>query len=628
MEHKKPTSGNIIISIWFYTAVVLSCGVCIYCLIDEGNFLYAAGALIAFTVGSLACSVPALIVLYCTVPQLEHNGKTTATKFNRLFFILLIIAALYGLVAGILFTAFNYTQDTLQSFLQAFLIVTTSLFGSAAFAVTIKHTKIKSFLQQDILDDHFLYATQQHTTNMESEQPQSEHAQQLFANDRQYVAPPQNPMNKIFIKAGITAFLIILMLVPMGYIQGLITERKERQESIIDEVSSKWADAQTVTPPYLVIPYKTNDTSAKKEKLENIVLLPQSVQVKGNIDPEKRHRSNYDVLLYRSKLNINGTFAFSLPKNINPSNLVLSEAKICVGISDFKGIEQQVTVNINNVDISLTPGLPVNIDSNGLSAPVELTAESLTKTLPFALTLNLKGSRQLHFMPLSANSSFELSSAWQNPSFDGSTLPIKSKDNGEDNGFPAKWNFNSANLPFATVLSGGAIKPYKELAFGVSLLQPADQYVKAMRSVKYAILIIGLTFALFFIIELLQQKPVHPVQYVLVGLALVIFYCLLVSFSEYVLFDYAYLIAALATVILITLYTKSHFKNWKTAGIFFGLLSGLYGFIFVLISLEDTALLAGSIALFVVLALVMYASRKINWYAPSLNKTAKPLQEL
>ena len=149
-------------------------------------------------------------------------------------------------------------------------------------------------------------------------------------------------------------------------------------------------------------------------------------------------------------------------------------------------------------------------------------------------------------------------------------------------------------------------------------------YNKTMRSVKYAILFIGLTFAFFFIIELMQHKPFHPVQYVLVGLALVIFYTLLLSISEYILFDYAYLVAALATIFLITFYAKGHFESWKTAGIFFGLLSCLYSFIFILIRLEDTALLVGSIGLFIVLALVMYTSRKINWYGNTPTLAPKP----
>ncbi len=159
-----------------------------------------------------------------------------------------------------------------------------------------------------------------------------------------------------------------------------------------------------------------------------------------------------------------------------------------------------------------------------------------------------------------------------------------------------------------------------EFAFGVSMIQPADQYAKTMRSVKYAILFIGLTFSLFFIVEVMQNKPLHPIQYVLVGLALVIFYTLLLSVSEFILFDQAYLVASLATISLITLYARSHFSSWKTTALFGSVLCGLYGFIFVLIRLEDTALLVGSIGLFLVLALVMYGSRKINWYNETVSE--------
>ena len=143
-----------------------------------------------------------------------------------------------------------------------------------------------------------------------------------------------------------------------------------------------------------------------------------------------------------------------------------------------------------------------------------------------------------------------------------------------------------------------------------------------MRSVKYAILFIGLTFSLFFVVEIMQKKPFHPLQYVLVGLALVIFFTLLLSISEFLLFDISYLIASIATISLITLYAKSHFKSWSIAGVFAGVIGLIYGFIFVLIRLEDTALLVGSIGLFVILALAMYASRKINWYGNPLPETA------
>ena len=229
----------------------------------------------------------------------------------------------------------------------------------------------------------------------------------------------------------------------------------------------------------------------------------------------------------------------------------------------------------------------------------------------------------MHFIPLSSTSKYMLSSTWPGPSFDGEMLPNQRQVS--DTGFSARWNFTQANLPFANVMRSAAVQA-NTMAFGVSLVQPADQYNKTMRSVKYGILFIGLTFAFFFIIELMQKKPFHPVQYVLVGMALVIFYTLLLAISEYMLFDYAYFIAAAATILLISFYAKSHFNSWKTGSIFFLLLSCLYGFIFVLIRLEDTALLVGSIGLFIVLALVMFGSRKISWYAASESMPSKILK--
>ncbi len=229
----------------------------------------------------------------------------------------------------------------------------------------------------------------------------------------------------------------------------------------------------------------------------------------------------------------------------------------------------------------------------------------------FNITLKLKGSEQLHFIPLSGDSRFTLHSTWSNPSFDGNNLPSVRTVN--DSGFTAMWTFNKANLPFGTVLSDFKYDE-KSLAFGVTMIQPADGYAKTNRCIKYAILFIGLTFSLFFIIELMQKKAVHPVQYILIGLALIIFYTLLLSISEFIRFDFSYLIAAVATISLISLYAYGHFRSRKTAGIFAGALSLLYGFTFILIRLEDTALLIGSIGLFIILAIVMYFSRKINWY--------------
>lgn len=424
--------------------------------------------------------------------------------------------------------------------------------------------------------------------------------------------------NKALIKGIITGGLILILMIPTLFISNLVNERKQRQEEVVKEVSTKWASAQTVSGPYLFIPYLRKDKDSDgKEKLvkEGLIFLPDSLDVNGTLLPEQRLRSIYKVLLYKSNITSKGNFICNPPKDVDPSSLVFSDAQICLGITDFKGIENKIDVQLNGISYTLAPGLPSGlIDSSGLSVPVNLTKEDLGKPISFYLPMQLKGSGQLHFLPLAGNSRFAVQSSWPSPSFDGNMLPGEREVS--DKGFSAKWVFNKANLLYTTTIRNEKINKYA-YNFGISMLQPADQYAKTTRSVKYAILVIGLSFALFFIIEMMQNKPIHPVQYVLVGLALVIFYSLLLSISEFLLFDLAYLVASAATVSLITLYAKAHFKSWKTAGIFASLIGGLYGFIFILIRLEDTALLVGSIGLFIVLALVMYVSRKINWYQSS-----------
>lgn len=437
----------------------------------------------------------------------------------------------------------------------------------------------------------------------------------------QILEPEQtNQSNKTLIKGLITGGLILVMLIPTIFISNLVLERQSRQIEVTKEVSSKWATSQTLSGPYIYLPFRTFHTNSDGKTIEGtdqIWILPDNLQVDASIDHEIRTRSIYKVLVYRTSLSNMGSFHFELPKNIDPSSIKWADAKICYRISDFKGLEEKLQVNFNGADYELTPGLPVVDDDKGLSASINLTASDIAKKLPFRLNVKIKGSEQLNFIPLAGNSSFSMESRWSSPSFDGNVLPTERTVS--DTGFRAKWAFNQANLPFTTI-----IKDFKmdlsSLAFGVTLIQPADGYAKTNRCIKYAILFIGLSFSLFFIVEIMQKKPLHPVQYVLIGLGLVIFFTLLLAFSEFVVFDYAYAIASIATVLLISLYAKSHFQSWKSAGVFAAVLTVLYGFIFVLIQLEDTALLIGSIGLFVILALVMFASRKVAWYGAKLRE--------
>ena len=605
--NKKYTAASVSIRIWLFTAMAFSF-VCLGYVLMIDSFRFNFYLPIVAFVAALLGSVPALIGMLIIIPFINVSNVSWRTKLLRLLFLLLILCIPYsiaGALLDILSVVFGYNIEG-PGFLITAILIAGLLFICSLAAVFVA------------LRPGYIYFN-----NNKVEETSSTILNQLFSytskiksmETQQNYAPASQQSNKILIKGLITGGLILIMLIPTIFIYNLIEEREARQKEVVKEVSSKWSTAQTLSAPFLVVPYtdtfinSEGKTVATKTKL---LLLANELAVTGKIIPEQRPRSIYKVLLYKTSISMDGAFKIKWPTDINLSNVDYGNAKLCFSLSDFKGIEEEIYINFNGQKLLLTPGLPVDdFGTIGLSVPVSLSPEASVAGIPFSMQVKIKGSEQLHFIPMSASSTFLLNSAWPSPSFDGDMLPNERQIS--DSGFNAKWNFNQANLPFATVMKENTVQE-KKMAFGVSLVQPADQYNKTMRSVKYAILFIGLTFAFFFIIELMQKKPFHPVQYVLVGLALVIFYTLLLSISEYILFDYAYLVAALATILLITFYAKGHFNSWKTAGIFFVLLSCLYGFIFILIRLEDTALLVGSIGLFLVLAMVMFVSRKINWY--------------
>jgi inner membrane protein len=617
---------NIAASIWFLTCAVFAVGWLMYATIFDRSL--AIYCILAF-VFSILCSLPVFIILILSLPWIaQRKNIEQKTKLQLLYLVCFISTMPYALLYGLI----NSDSELwLTNFIYHCSLASLGLFLCSLIAISIIHksinnyflsSQINNFMEQNQFQD----ATNFGNTNQDSNIKPSTN----WKNKK----PESNSANKILFKGVVTGALILLMLIPTVLVKDLVSEREKRQQEVVKDVTNGWSTQQTLSGPYLYIPYQVKENEGLVKK--HLYLLPENLNVNGTINPEIRPRSIYKILLYRSNIKTTGNFKIQLPKDIEPSSLELSEAKICYGISDFKGIEEKMNISFNGTKYDLAPGLPTkqietiatpvgdnqeeyvrtatatkDVEAIGLSANVVLTLEDLQKALNFDIQLKIKGSERLHFIPLSGNSNFDIKSTWKDPKFDGSNLPSTRDVN--ELGFTAKWSFNNANLPFGTVLKDLNFNK-QNLAFGVSMVQPADQYTKTNRSVKYAILFIGLTFALFFIIELMQKKPIHPVQYVLIGIALVIFFTLLLSISEFILFDYAYLIAALATVLLITLYAKSHFKNIKTASVFGSLLTCLYAFIFVLIRLEDAALLVGSIGLFIILALVMFGSRKINWY--------------
>jgi inner membrane protein len=430
--------------------------------------------------------------------------------------------------------------------------------------------------------------------------------------------------SNLTIKGVIVGALILLLLIPALFIDGLVRERASRKEEVFKDVASKWASDQTVTGPVLLVPYIshiTGDNNQPKEIRKLAYFLPEHLRINTKMQPEIRYRSIYQIVVYNSDLQIDGDFT-ALPLgelNIPAADLLLSEARLCVGLTDFRGIEEQLQVGWDNQNLVFNAGVPENTAlQNGLNTIVPLSLQNINGIHRFSIHMALKGSDKLLFTPLGKTTKVDLASSWKNPSFDGSFLPTDK--NVTASGFTAHWEVLHLNRSYPQSWTDGKYD-LNGSAFGVSLFQATDLYTKTDRSVKYAILFIGLTFALYFFLEIFQKKKIHPLQYVLVGLALCIFYTLLLSVSEYLGFNGAYATSGTATVLLVGLYTGSVFGKARVGWVFGIVLGLLYGFIYVLIQLEDGALLFGSIGLFAILALVMYYARQVDWYKGSVRES-------
>ncbi len=595
--------------IWIQTALVFSVFILVgqFCKQDSHGFqLFFFSMLI--TIVATSPTIVVMLIGSLLINRLHLHWKSKIALLLLMLFLISVGYSIPGYAIRLLDMLFNIKTEREDSFLSWFILFAI-IFLSVLIASYRQLGSIAAFFSGNRIIAGSSFRIFQ---SIFSETINNTHTMET-SNE---TAVPAGQSNRIMIKGLMTGALILVMMIPTFFVQQLVTEREQRQKEVVKEVSSKWAAPQVVSGPYLVVNYRdsfVNNESRVVPMRKQLILLPEQLEVNGELFPEERPRSIYKVLLYKTSLALKGSFKPAWTADIQLDQIDFTSARLCFNLSDFKGIEESFSINLGSQNYQLKPGLPLDdFGTVGLSVPVSLNMQSLDQGLSFDMKLRVKGSEQLQFLPLAANSRFNIRSTWNDPSFDGNSLPNVRKVNSD--GFMATWHFNQANLPYSTVQFQGTLHQAKPLAFGVSLVQPAGQYDKTMRSVKYAILFIGLTFALFFIIELMQRRPFHPVQYILVGLALVIFYTLLLSISEYVYFDYAYLIASMATVLLISFYAKSHFASWKTAAVFATILGLLYSFIFILIRLEDTALLIGSIGLFIVLAIVMFASRKVNWY--------------
>lgn len=433
-------------------------------------------------------------------------------------------------------------------------------------------------------------------------------------------SPPQRRLRyPAMVELIILGLLVLVLMIGLMMIRSLVSERARRAQEVRSEIATSWAQRQTIGGPLLVVPFRVRftDTEGKIQfTTDRARFLPQRLETRGTLFPERRHRGIYETVLYRADLNVQGSFEqpdFSV-WNIPPEDVLWEDASITIGISDLRGVRGAPVMKWKGSDVEFSGGsAEPRLWPAGLTAPVALSGTD--GTIPFSFALRLNGSEDVSFLPLGGETVVELTSAWPDPSFSGAFLPETRTVT--RSGFTSRWSISSLarSYPQQWRDAGAetAMSAIGPSVFGVGLFSPVGHYQKTERSMKYGALFIVLTFLTFFLYELLSPVTLHPVQYFFVGGAMSLFYLLLLSISEHAPFSVAYAIASIATIALISSYGAALLRSvWRVLGLA-GVLILLYGHLYVLLQLEDWALLMGSIGLFLILALVMYATRRVDW---------------
>jgi inner membrane protein len=419
--------------------------------------------------------------------------------------------------------------------------------------------------------------------------------------------------------------LTMALLIPLTWVYSVVTERSSRRDVAVAEISATWGGAQTLGGPVLAVPYTaiwTENTGREIRSACRAFVLPRDLHVEGRLTPQTRSRGIFDVIVYRAELKVTGHFVRPTLDWIRPApaQIEWQQATINVGIADPRGLTRPTTIRVGGKDLPLNGGVaPVGIFNAGAQAAVTTLADLAPGAeIPFEFSIEMNGTRDMMFLASAEETTIDLASRWPHPSFTGTPLPDTRQL--DQTGFTAHWRAASFGRPYParwttndTTLEQ-LFAQARQSAFGVSLVQPVDIYQQADRAVKYAVLFIVLTFLVFFLWEIFHAALLHPMQYAFVGFALCVFYLLLVSISEHAGFDLAYTVSATVTTLLITGYARAVLGGTTQAASVLAALSGLYGFLYLLLRLEDSALLVGSIALFLILACLMYVTRRMNWY--------------
>lgn len=424
------------------------------------------------------------------------------------------------------------------------------------------------------------------------------------------------------VRALIVVLLVILAQFPIWMIDGLIRERQTRRDTAVQDVASKWGRQQSLTGPMLVVPYvhrSTETVSGKpveRQETRLATFLPERVAIDGRLEAEARRRGIFSVPVYRTRLDVQG--AFARPSfaawNIPEADVHWDRAQVILGVSDIRALESPASIQWGGTAVELLPGTGESATvTSGVHADVAI--DGTAQEIAFRLPLQLKGSEGAYWTPVGKTTRVSLQSNWASPSFQGNWLPDRHEVDGK--GFAAAWSVSYLGRNFPQAWREGAVAgdALQQSRFGVDLIQTVDHYRMAARSVKYAGLFLLLTFATLWLVEVLCAVRIHPIQYLLIGGAMCVFYLLELALSEHIGFGPAYVVATVAIVAQITAYSAAVLGTRRRAAVLGGMVAALYGYLYVVLVNEDYALLIGSIGVFALLAVIMTLTRRVDWFA-------------
>jgi len=457
------------------------------------------------------------------------------------------------------------------------------------------------------------------------------------------VGPPPLPKSqpsfgkryRTIIKLIGVGVLILLLLIPLGMIRSVLSDRLSRRNEAVADITSSWGREQNIVGPVLMIPYQyhfktTKELPDKKGKMERreveetalawAYFLPESLNVTGDVQTQMLHRGIYDAAVFRAQMTVAGKFAppdFAYFK-IDIRDVQWRDALLAIAVTDLRGTREGLVLDWGGIKRPMLPGSQVPGYTTGATAILALDKPIVTP-VDFSIPLDVNGSGGIFFAPFGVENETNLKSNWPDPGFRGAFLPADRSVRAD--GFDAKWKVSYYGRDYPqhwTSQTGNerfTTKAVSESLFGAEFLSILDAYRYVERSIKYGVLFLVLVFTTFFLFEVTARQKIHPFQYLMVGAALCLFYLLLLSISEFRGFGLAYLIAAAASTILITWYCR-YFLGGGVRTLMIGPgLAGVYTFIYITLRQQDYALLMGAIALFILLAVVMYVTRKIDWYA-------------